>query len=75
MLDGEGGYTVSGVLRPAAISVAKGYLPLGLAHSVTLTRAVAEGDILTWDDVEIDRTTAAAKLRLEMEAALRAAAG
>jgi predicted homoserine dehydrogenase-like protein len=75
MLDGEGGYTVSGVLRPAAISVARGYLPLGLAHSVKLKRAVAEGDILTWDDVEIDRTTSAAKLRLEMEAALRAAAG
>jgi predicted homoserine dehydrogenase-like protein len=70
VLDGEGGYTVSGVLRPASISVAKRYLPLGLAHHARVKRAVAEGAILTWDDVEIDRTTAAAKLRLDMESKL-----
>jgi predicted homoserine dehydrogenase-like protein len=70
MLDGEGGYTVSGTLRPAAASVASGHLPLGLAHNVKLRHAVAEGSIVKWADVEIDETSAAFKLRKEIEAEL-----
>ncbi len=67
ILDGEGGYTVSGALRPADVSVAKGYLPLGLAHNVKLLRPIADGAVLTWDDVAMDETTAAYKLRRSME--------
>ncbi|MFD0917163.1 NAD(P)H-dependent oxidoreductase [Pseudahrensia aquimaris] len=67
MLDGEGGYTVSGGLRPAKKSVAGGYLPLGLAHNVKLVRNVAEGQPVTWEDVEADTTTDAYKLRKEVE--------
>ena len=40
VLDGEGGYTVSGGVRPSGISVANGYLPLGLAQNARLKRAV-----------------------------------
>ena len=40
-LDGEGGYTVYGRLMPAADSLARCGLPLGLAHGVRLVRAVA----------------------------------
>ena len=66
-LDGEGGYTVYGKLMPAADSLARGGLPLGLAHGVKLARAVARGGALTWDDVAaIDSD--AARLRREMEA-------
>lgn len=68
VLDGEGGYTVSGGLRPAPLSVANGYLPLGLAHNVTLRRDVAENAPVTWDDVEIDTTTDAFRLRKQVEA-------
>jgi len=68
VLDGEGGYTVSGGLRPADISMANGYLPLGLAHDVRLKNAVTDGQPITWDDVAIDGTTSAYKLRREMEA-------
>jgi predicted homoserine dehydrogenase-like protein len=71
MLDGEGGYTVSGGLRPAAASVAGGYLPLGLAHKVKLIRPVKDGQPVTYADVEMDMTSAAFRLRKEMEAALR----
>jgi len=67
MLDGEGGYTVSGGLRPAASSVRQGNVPLGLAHNVPLIRAVKKGAAITWDDIKIDRTTDAYKLRTEME--------
>ena len=62
-LDGEGGYTVWGKLLPAATSAAQGGLPLGLAHGVKLRRAVAQGQCLCWDDVEIDTTTPAYRLR------------
>ncbi len=67
MLDGEGGYTVSGGLRPAVSSVQQGNVPLGLAHNVPLIRAVKEGAAITWDDIKIDRTTDAYKLRTSME--------
>ncbi|RJG34876.1 aldo/keto reductase, partial [Motilimonas pumila] len=40
MLDGEGGYTVFGKLFPARDSVARGNLPLGLAHDLKLVRPV-----------------------------------
>ncbi len=66
-LDGEGGYTVSGGLRPSSISVRNGYVPLGLAHNVVLTKDVAAGQAVTWDDVHIDSTTSAYQLRREME--------
>ncbi len=67
MLDGEGGYTVSGGLRPAVSSVRQGNVPLGLAHNVPLIRAVKEGAAITWDDIKVDRTTDAFKLRTSME--------
>ncbi len=58
---------MSGGLRPAASSVRQGNVPLGLAHNVPLIRAVKEGSAITWDDVKIDRTTDAYKLRTGME--------
>ena len=67
MLDGEGGYTVSGGLRPAVSSVRQGNVPLGLAHNVPLIRPVKAGTTITWDDINIDRTTDAYRLRTQME--------
>jgi predicted homoserine dehydrogenase-like protein len=65
-LDGEGGYTVYGKLMPAADSLARGGLPIGLAHGVKLTRAVAAGAVLTWQDVAAADSDAA-RVRREME--------
>lgn len=67
MLDGEGGYTVTGGLRPGKASVAAGYLPLGLAHNVKLKNTIADGQAITFSDVDIDKTTQAFKLRKWME--------
>ncbi|KGF67901.1 flagellar basal body P-ring biosynthesis protein FlgA [Hoeflea sp. BAL378] len=69
MLDGEGGYLVWGKLIPAKESLAIGGLPIGLAHGVRVKRAVAEGQSLTWDDVEVDESDDAYAYRREMEAA------
>ena len=68
ILDGEGGYTVTGGLRPGEASIAAGYLPLGLAHDVKLRKSIPDGASITWSDVEIDETTEAYRLRRWMEA-------
>ena len=68
-LDGEGGATVYGWLMPADAALASGALPIGLAHGVALTRPVARDGIVHWDDVAIDETATAVRLRREMAAA------
>lgn len=70
-LDGEGGYTVAGQLRPAATSVAMGALPLGLTGGAEVIRPVGADQVLTWDDVRLDEGTTALRLRRETEALLR----
>ncbi|HTS92747.1 MAG TPA: Gfo/Idh/MocA family oxidoreductase [Stellaceae bacterium] len=67
VLDGEGGFTVWGKLMPAADSLREGGLPIGLAHKVTLRRAIAEGEIVRWSDVIVDETAEAVRYRREME--------
>ena len=67
MLDGEGGYTVWGKLLPAQKSVAMGGLPLGLAHDIKVIRPVKKGQSLCWDDVAVDTSTHAYKIRQELE--------
>ena len=68
LLDGEGGYTVWGKLLPAATSLRIGGLPLGLAHGVKVVRPVKKGQSLSWSDVAMDTTTAAYRIRRELEA-------
>ncbi|HRE13313.1 MAG TPA: SAF domain-containing protein [Usitatibacteraceae bacterium] len=66
-LDGEGGYTVWGKLMPAADSIAAKALPIGLAHKVKLVRDVPAGRAVSWDDVTVDETMEAVRIRREME--------
>ena len=70
ILDGEGGYTVAGGLRPASISVSEGYVPLGLAHNVTLIKDVPADHPVKWSDVKSDTTTDAYRLRRDVEASI-----
>ena len=66
MLDGEGGYMVWGKLVPAEHSLAKGALPIGLAHHVPLKRRIAAGEIVRSADVVMPDSDAA-RVRREME--------
>ncbi len=66
-LDGEGGFTVAGQLRPSAVSVPMRALPLGLSGNVRLVRDVKTDQILTYEDVVMDETITAVKLRREVE--------
>ncbi len=68
VLDGEGGYAVYGRLLPAAASLARGALPIGLAHGAPLTRPVAAHEVVGWDDVELDAALDAVRARRAMEA-------
>jgi predicted homoserine dehydrogenase-like protein len=65
-LDGEGGFTVYGRLVPASRSRAGRMLPIGLAHGVTLKRAVTVGELIAMDDVLLDEQRPAVRLRYEM---------
>jgi predicted homoserine dehydrogenase-like protein len=67
MLDGEGGYTVYAKLIPAARSVERGALPIGLAHHLKLERDVAAGETLTSADVALDAAQEPVRIRREME--------
>jgi predicted homoserine dehydrogenase-like protein len=66
-LDGEGGYTVWGKLMPAADSLAMGGLPIGLAHGMTLKRDIAEGELISWNDVTFNSDDPTIAFRREME--------
>jgi predicted homoserine dehydrogenase-like protein len=65
-LDGEGGSTVWGRLMPARASLERGGLPIGLANGVKLTRRLAKGEIVTWNDI-VAPDTEAVRVRREME--------
>ena len=67
MLDGEGGFCVWGKQTPADVSLAKGFLPLGLAHNVKLKVDIPQGGALKWSDVAFDPNDSAVKVRREME--------
>ena len=67
ILDGEGGYTVSGGLRPAGVSIPQCHLPLGLAHNVKLKNSVPAGQVVGWKDIDVNADTSAYRLRREIE--------
>lgn len=70
-LDGEGGFMVYGKLMTAEDSLRIEGLPIGLAHGVLLKRDVAEGQRLSWQDIEYEITSQPQKVRKEMERIFR----
>ena len=71
ILDGEGGYTVFGRLVSAGESLANRYLPLGLSSGAKLIRPVPKDAYVTYDDVELDETSLAFRIRKTLEAESR----
>jgi predicted homoserine dehydrogenase-like protein len=68
-LDGEGGFTVYGLLVPAARARSERLLPMGLARHAVLRRPIEAGRPVGRDDVGPLPTTAALALRAELDAA------
>ena len=67
VLDGEGGYTVYGRLRPSAEATRIRGLPIGLAHKVTLLHDIPANSPIGWSDVRYDPANPAVLIRREME--------
>jgi predicted homoserine dehydrogenase-like protein len=48
-------------------SLALGALPIGLAHSARLTRSIAAGEIVRWEDCALDVASLGVRIRHGME--------
>ena len=53
VLDGEGGYTVYGLLERGTIAKEEDLLPMGLSHGAIMTRDLKEDEVITYTDVEL----------------------
>ena len=62
-LDGIGGSTVYGMIESADVFAQQRLLPLGLVGGARITRPVAKGELLSYDDVEWDRPSIIRQLR------------
>lgn len=67
-LDNFGGYTFYGVIDRADTARHLGALPVGLAPGAQVSRPVAAGSIITWNDVSLDETGTVVKLRRQQDA-------
>jgi predicted homoserine dehydrogenase-like protein len=43
-------------------------LPAGLAPGAKVIRRVAQGEVVTWDDIELDESSTVVKLRRQQDA-------
>jgi len=57
VLDGEGGYTVYGVIDDAAAARHERLLPMGLSRGANIVRPVPEDGLVRLDDVSIDKSS------------------
>jgi predicted homoserine dehydrogenase-like protein len=57
----------SGRLTSARESLTNRYLPLGLSSDAKLIKPIAKDTYVTYDDVELDETSLAFKIRKTME--------
>lgn len=67
-IDGGGGYTVYGQLESADQASEEGYVPLELLEDAKVTSTVAKDEVLTYDDVELDKEKFIYRLRMLQDA-------
>jgi predicted homoserine dehydrogenase-like protein len=66
-LDTFGGYTFYGLMDRADEAKRMNALPTGLAPDAVVLRAVAENQVVTWDDVNLDEDSTVVKLRRDQD--------
>ncbi len=69
VLDGEGGYTVYGLLEKASLAREENLVPMGLTEGARVLREIPEDGMITYDNVEIPESVAF-ELRRAQESAL-----
>jgi predicted homoserine dehydrogenase-like protein len=67
-LDRFGGYTYYGLIDRADEARRLNALPAGLAPDAAVKQLVKTGEIVTWDDVELDEESLVVKLRRQQDA-------
>jgi predicted homoserine dehydrogenase-like protein len=66
-LDDFGGFTTYGVMDRAEVVRNLTALPAGLTPGAKVARPVSAGSILTWQDVQLDESSAVVRLRREQD--------
>ena len=66
-LDTFGGYTFHGAMDLAAEAARLRALPAGLAPDAVITRLVAKGEVVTWEDVKLDEASLLVQLRRQQD--------
>jgi predicted homoserine dehydrogenase-like protein len=66
-LDDFGGYAFYGAIERAEIARSLSALPVGLAPGARVTRLVPAGEIVTWEDVQLDEDSVVVKLRRQQD--------
>ncbi|MFV0288752.1 MAG: NAD(P)H-dependent oxidoreductase [Mycoplasmatales bacterium] len=68
-IDGIGGYTTYGSIATYEEAKAKKYVPFGLVtNKAVMKKSVKKGELITYDDIELDTSTLIYKLRQKQEA-------
>ncbi len=67
ILDGIGGYCYRGIADIREDAEKEGLVPVGLLQNATVKNPLAVGQLITWDDVEVDETQAIVRLRREQD--------
>lgn len=66
-LDDFGGYTFRGLMDRAGAAQKLNALPVGLAPGAKVVKPVPTGEVVTWDDVELDEQSTVVRLRREQD--------
>lgn len=66
-LDRFGGATCHGVIEGAEETRRLEALPVGLAPGAKMVRAVEPGEVITWEDVELDENSTVVRLRRQQD--------
>jgi predicted homoserine dehydrogenase-like protein len=66
-LDAFGGYTFHGSMERAEEARKLNALPVGLAPGAVMTREVRRGEVITWDHVRLDESSAVVRLRRQQD--------
>jgi predicted homoserine dehydrogenase-like protein len=67
-MDDFGGYTFYGLIDSAEVTSELNALPVGLAPGAQVTQPVKIGQIVTWEDVQLDEDSLVVQLRRQQDA-------
>jgi predicted homoserine dehydrogenase-like protein len=67
-LDDFGGYTFYGLIDNAEVASEMNALPVGLAPGAQVMRPVEAGQIVTWQDIQLDEASRVVQLRRQQDA-------